>query len=238
MPTPSSYKVVSPRMTLSNGDYVSCLIDQELHAWKADAIHRTFLSHEAQVILGIPFSSLPTKDHLVWAVTPNEAFSIRSAYYVAKKLLNSQAEGQCSDNSAMKALWKLIWGLKCLSKIRNFAWRACKNILPTKTRLRERHIPIEVDCDLCEEVETIGHVFWKCNLAKEVWTTLKILPPNQSWEPRDFIDILWLFQENHSHVDMEILITTAWDIWNNRNNIRQEATSKTALRIINDAHQT
>ena len=159
MPTPSSYKVVSPRMTLSNGDYVSCLIDQELHAWKADAIHRTFLSHEAQVILGIPFSSLPTKDHLVWAVTPNEAFSIRSAYYVAKKLLNSQAEGQCSDNSAMKALWKLIWGLKCLSKIRNFAWRACKNILPTKTRLRDCHIPIEVDCDLCEEVKTIRHVF-------------------------------------------------------------------------------
>ena len=220
MPTPSSYKVVSPCMTLSNGDYVSCLIDQELHAWKADVVHRTFLPHEAQVILGIALSSLPTEDRIVWAVTPNGAFSIRSAYHVAKKLLDNQAEGQCSDNSAMKALWKLIWGLKCPSKIRNFAWRACKNILPTKTRLRDRHIPIEVDCDLCEEVETIGHVFWKCNLANEVWTTLKILPPNQSWEPRDFIDILWLFQDHHSHVGIEIAITTAWGIWNNRNNIR------------------
>ena len=49
MPTLSSYKVVSPCMTLSNGDYVSCLIDQELHAWKADVVHRTFLPHEAQL---------------------------------------------------------------------------------------------------------------------------------------------------------------------------------------------
>ena len=36
---------------------------------------------------------------------------------------------------------------------------------------------------------------------------------------------------------MEILITTAWGIWNNRNNIRQGATSKTALGIINDAYR-
>lgn len=36
---------------------------------------------------------------------------------------------------------------------------------------------------------------------------------------------------------MEILITTAWDIWNNRNNIRQGATSKAASVIVNDAHQ-
>ena len=40
-------------------------IDQELHAWKADAIHHTFLPHEAQVILGILLSSLPTEDRLV-----------------------------------------------------------------------------------------------------------------------------------------------------------------------------
>lgn len=59
MPTSSSYKVASPRTTLSNGVLVSCLIDHELHAWKADAIRRTFLPHEAQVILGIPLSTLP-----------------------------------------------------------------------------------------------------------------------------------------------------------------------------------
>lgn len=95
MLTPSSYKVASPRTTLSNGVLVSCLIDHELHAWKADAIHRTFLPHEAQVILGIPLSTLPIQDWLVWAITPNGAFSVRRAYHVAKKLLDSQDEGQC-----------------------------------------------------------------------------------------------------------------------------------------------
>lgn len=190
MPTPSSYNEASPWLPLSNGDFVSCLTDHELHAWKADAVHCTFLPHEAQVTLGIPLSSFPTKDRLVWAITPNGAFFVRSAYHVAKKLLDSQDEGQCLDNLAMKALWKLIWGLKCPSKIHNFAWRASKNKLPTKSRLRDRHVPIVVDCDLCEEAETTGHVFWTCSLAKDIWTSLNIHPPSQSWKPRDFIDIL------------------------------------------------
>ena len=53
-----------------------------------DAIHSTFLPHEVEIILGIPLSSLPTKDRLVWPTTSNGAFAICSAYHVAKKLLD------------------------------------------------------------------------------------------------------------------------------------------------------
>ena len=44
-------------------------------------------------------------------------------------------------------------------KKKNFIWRACKDILPTKTKLKNRKIPMEVECDICGGVEIAGHVF-------------------------------------------------------------------------------
>ena len=65
----------------------------------------------------------------------------------------------------MTSLWKSVWQFNCPNKVKNFIWRACKGILPTKTKLKDRKIPMEVDCDICGEVETVGHVFWGCKLA-------------------------------------------------------------------------
>ena len=63
---------------------------------------------------------------------------------------------------------EIIWKLHCPNKIRNFIWRACKDILPTKTKLRDRKIPVEVECNLCGGVETASHTFWSCDLTAAV----------------------------------------------------------------------
>ena len=137
----------------------------------------------------------------------------------------------------MEGLWKTIWSLKCPCKLRNFAWRASKNILPTKTRLRDRHVQVDVECDMCKATETPGHVFWGCGLAMEVWTILGVKPPNTTWEPKDFCDLLWLFEERLQNADLEVLIAAAWGIWNNRNDVRHGGSSKTATVIVTNAYR-
>ena len=107
-------------------------------------VRSMFLPHEAEAVLGIPISFRLPEDSIIWAWTSNGKFTVKSAYKVAQKRLK---EGKCrsdggssSNNTSMKAIWKLTWHLNCLNKIKNFFFRACKNILPTKLKLKEKGI--------------------------------------------------------------------------------------------------
>ena len=37
-----------------------------------------------------------------------------------------------------------------------------------KTKLKDRKFPVEVECDLCEGVETAGHTLWHCDFATAI----------------------------------------------------------------------
>ena len=41
-----------------------------------------------------------------------------------------------SSNSQQWSFWNKIWHLPVPHKVRHFAWRACREILPTKENLR------------------------------------------------------------------------------------------------------
>lgn len=43
--------------------------------------------------------------------------------------------GSVSDGGSMRAYWKKLWKFQVLNKVRDFIWRAAKDILPTKTNL-------------------------------------------------------------------------------------------------------
>ena len=66
-----------------------------------------------------------------------------------KEELSWEERGSSSDNSRMKAIWKIVWPLNCPSKIKHLLWRACKNILPKKLRLKARGIDVDEKCDIC-----------------------------------------------------------------------------------------
>lgn len=136
----------------------------------------------------------------------------------------------------MKTMWKSNWSLKCPNKIKTFIWNACKNI-PTKTCLRDRHILIEVDGGLCESIEMLEHTFWTCDLSREVWTFLAVKSPSPSWKPKDFKDLFWVLKEENNHAELEVLAIVVWGIWNSRNEVKHDATSKTTIVIVNNVRR-
>lgn len=71
IPTPYSFKVVSPRGSFNNVVLVSDLINKDTRSWDTTKVNNTFLPFKAQVILGIPISPRLPKDSLTWAWTPN-----------------------------------------------------------------------------------------------------------------------------------------------------------------------
>ena len=56
IPSPSSFKVASPRSPHSDDELVASLIDKERRGWDVSKVRSTFMPQEAQVILGIPIS--------------------------------------------------------------------------------------------------------------------------------------------------------------------------------------
>ena len=88
LPTPESFKPISPRVPLESKK-VSCLLDRVTGSWNANKVRSSFLPHEAEVILGISISPHLLDESLIWALTYNGRFSMKSAYKVAQKWLKN-----------------------------------------------------------------------------------------------------------------------------------------------------
>ena len=87
--TPDSFKVICSRTSLESCK-VAWLLDKEIRSWDVSKVRSSFLPHEADTILGISISPRLLKDSLIWAWTANGRFSIKSAYKVAKKMLQGE----------------------------------------------------------------------------------------------------------------------------------------------------
>lgn len=140
-------------------------------------IHQLFLSYEVDTILSILISSRLLVDKKIWAETANGHFNVHSAYKIAVEMATKHT-GSSSGWDNLRLFWKKVWKLHTPHKIRHFSWRACRDILPTKSNLKHRGVIQNDMCSICGEgVEDSGRVFWLCSKAKEVWSGAKLFPP-------------------------------------------------------------
>lgn len=77
----------------------------------------------------IPFHS--QQDSLVWGLTADGQFSVKSGALLVQGLVNG-------DVTIVDYAW--IWKLLPPPKIKNFLWKACNDGLPSKERLERSHI--------------------------------------------------------------------------------------------------
>lgn len=81
--------------------------------------------------------------------------------------------------------------LKFQIKLKTFAWRASRNILPTKVNVCDHRVlenPTSEESGLAEK--TSGHFFWDCAKAHEVWEATCIPFDNRGVHCRNFIDLI------------------------------------------------
>ena len=73
-----------------------------------------------------------------------------------------------SNSEDHKTFWRRLWSLNVLNKFKSFAWRVCRNIIPTKVNLCHRQVINDNMCEACRlGKETSGHIFWECEAAHE-----------------------------------------------------------------------
>jgi hypothetical protein len=102
-------------------------------------------------------------------------------------------------------------------------WRACLDILPSKTKLFDKGLIHSVSCLWCEEEpESSSHVLWQCDFAQRIWSACPVIIPSSCSVSMNFRDFVLCCIDNLSRVDTEILFTIAWEIWNARNRLHWE----------------
>ena len=238
IPRPCTYKVISKEKPNSTNALVYELINKGTGEWNIDKLNSWFLLEEREAILGIPLSSSNTNDRLVWAKNRNRKFTVKSAYALAleEKVHNSKVD--CSDESAMRKIWKTIWQLRIPPKIKHFAWRAGRDILATKSNLAKRRITPNGMCDLCgHSEETVYHLLWGYDHAKEVWKNSKFALLFEISTQWNFLDVVANLQEcKHSRLgQMEKFIFVCWGIWKDRKDLRMGGKGKMGRTILQSA---
>uniref|UniRef100_A0A803PBD0 Uncharacterized protein n=1 Tax=Cannabis sativa TaxID=3483 RepID=A0A803PBD0_CANSA len=191
-----------PLLFLSN-DHDVKVADFITHSrlWDVPKLQQFFSPPDVDRILSIPLSLFPCDDVLLWHYTST-------------------------------SLYTYFWGLKLPSKIRIFAWRAYHEALPTAATLQHRHISSTPQCPLCQmHLETINHVFFWCNRARQVWRNWE---SNINWhlsKTCSFSDFLVYVSSLLQSDKVELFITILWCIWKARNADTHSKTPKSAMQI-------
>uniref|UniRef100_A0A803M6S1 NADH dehydrogenase [ubiquinone] flavoprotein 1, mitochondrial n=2 Tax=Chenopodium quinoa TaxID=63459 RepID=A0A803M6S1_CHEQI len=138
--------VLSPRGTTNVDLEVGDLIDVNKKCWDCVAVSNTFLPLDCDRILSIPLSERLPDDCLCWDLEKDDNYSVRSAY---RALFNDDWDKVEVTTSNPRHIWKKIWNLKVLPRVKVFAWRACQDALPTRVALNRRLRDFDASCGLC-----------------------------------------------------------------------------------------
>ncbi|XP_075665170.1 uncharacterized protein LOC142634796 [Castanea sativa] len=199
---------------------VSSLINHDLHVWRRDFIMENFNREEGEAICNIPLSRRRVPDSVYWKHSKDGKFTVKSAYKVARSLLEKEDWAEPSSGGGINKVWAAIWKLRIPNKIKVFGWRACHDILPTKRNLKKKRILSDESCLFCSRFqESTIHILWECTAAQDVWHGSARGLQKCGTAHTDFLALLEYLLDRLDKTEVELMVVQAWLIWNQRNRV-------------------
>ncbi|XP_058764318.1 uncharacterized protein LOC131637728 [Vicia villosa] len=168
------------------------------------------------------------EDRLIWNEEQNGEYSVKSGY----KIWNGLHSNTQFHNT--EGRWKSIWSISAPPRAKHLLWRICKECLPTRTKLQQRHVQCPSVCPWCEgEDEDDWHIFFACVSITQSWRAAGL---SSIIDPRlpNFNDAKSLIFDVCSREDRRdagrfaVLLET---LWRSRNNKVWQDIRDDALRI-------
>ncbi|CAL2235432.1 unnamed protein product [Prunus armeniaca] len=203
---------------------VNDLIDRDLREWNLASISNVIDPVVTNLIRAIPLRNLTREDTLIWPWNNDGMFCVRSGYHWAMENL----EAVCSvpehhSHQVEKKLWKSIWNMKVIPKIKLFFWRALTNSLPTLRNLFHRRIRANPVCSFCNSSdESAEHAILLCPWTACVWFGIPLNYCVNAQSVTSFdrwlqgvTACLALFEGRNKEV-LVLVGITCWEIWKER----------------------
>ena len=142
---------------------------------------------------------------------------MKTAYQVALRLTHPPS-GEHSSDAQDQRLWKRLWSLNVPPKVRTFMWRACCNVLPTKSNPTQWKVQTDPKCSICSpQDETKEHILWECPFAHNVWAVVRGKLQKSSSMAENFFMLARHMMERLDRKELELWSMTSWSLWNTRN---------------------
>nr|XP_023885402.1 uncharacterized protein LOC111997538 [Quercus suber] len=109
----------------------------KLFRWKEEILDYYLLDFEADSIEAIPLCRTQQQETLMWPHNPSSEYKVKSGYKFLQDEHQHQQAGSLNPE-AVKHIWQAIWKLNLPANVKNLAWRACWDSLPSKTNLVKR----------------------------------------------------------------------------------------------------
>ncbi|GJR88341.1 RNA-directed DNA polymerase, eukaryota, reverse transcriptase zinc-binding domain protein [Tanacetum coccineum] len=102
------------------------------------------------------------RDSWIWSLDISKGYTVASA----RRLIDSSI----LDVSLNATRWNQAIPIK----VNVFLWRLALNKLPSRVNLDKKGIDVDsLLCPICnDDVETVNHVFFSCDMAKDLWALL------------------------------------------------------------------
>ncbi|KAL0446293.1 UNVERIFIED_CONTAM: putative mitochondrial protein [Sesamum latifolium] len=170
LPRPFPY---TPTMHTQNDDTrVSSLIEHNTTEWNESRLQALFSPSEISCIKSIPLGKY-TVDRIIWHFNTNGKFLVKSAHHLAVQIQSMHSPSSSSNlgNGIPNSEdWKFVWNRAVPRKTMIFCWKVCHNALPTLSNLAKRRVDVCNFCPVCsKEDETLSHVLFECNFARQIW---------------------------------------------------------------------
>ncbi|KAJ1433914.1 Reverse transcriptase zinc-binding domain [Sesbania bispinosa] len=193
---------------------VEDLIDSNLACWRTNLIRSVFHPEEAVAILDTPLSSCSRDDELIWKLSRDGKFSVKSAYFhVSESLI---------DNSHLivRGDWSLLWRLRIPNRAKLLMWRVLRGCLPVRTNLQRREVKCPATCPLCEEgLENEFHAFYGCRHNIQCWKESGCWREMETvvWESEGYQEATFHLLRSSPLSQKREFVLMVWALWKQRN---------------------
>ena len=148
------------------------------HEWNHQLIANTFSAEFTNSVSATQIIPNDSEDILRWHPATNGQCTSKNIYtYLSTHNTASlPATSPCSILPNANQILQKIWKCKTIPPIiKTFTWRLIRRALATAERAGRYTIHIDQCCSYCGSIENDFHLFFQCNLAKQVLVILNII---------------------------------------------------------------
>ncbi|CAL1383578.1 unnamed protein product [Linum trigynum] len=216
---PSS-PVYNPRILPDDGDLtVSAVLYPGEGRWCEDKLSQWFDPLTCQVIRAMPLPRQDIEDRLIWHVTEDGIFTVKSAYHLAVSLDRQSGRWRAQVSWMDKQSWIRVWDANIPPKLKVFVWQILSRILPTTEALIEKDVEVLPRCPVCwASRETMEHLFLDCPVARALWSQAGLESLGEGLPRHTFpLFLKKLLAIVHQPSQFLAVIAILWRIWRSRN---------------------
>lgn len=195
------------------------MIDGHTKWWDMVKVRRILPPREAYEVLNMMLPSDNRPESIVWEHEQSGQFSVKSAYRLFMSFGDVRQHGEVSSGEEQIRMWRKIWKMQVPNRVKIFAWRVCKNDLPSLKNLQAKKVVTEAKCRWCKvEEEDINHALLYCPSFKDVLQTHLCFLQESQFQ-RDFVQVVAQLVKRNKSGEMEKLFFCAWGLWYKRNQL-------------------